>query len=113
MVLSALLTLQFFASNPSSTSGRGEVHPEQDVHDSWDTLNNARESPRTVPTSPSLPSALLVPLPGPRASKEQSESLQTGAGVRLGHRKSPSVPARLCPALTCRLSQRKKGCTGR
>lgn len=42
MVLLALLTLQFSASNPSSTSGRGEVHPEQDVQDSWDTLNSAK-----------------------------------------------------------------------
>lgn len=87
--------------------------PEQDMHDSWEALNNAREPPRTVPTSPSLPSALLAPLPGPWAPEEQPEPLQRGAGVRLGHGKSPSVPAWLCPAVTCRVSQRKEGCPGR
>lgn len=59
MLLSAPLTFQFSASNPSSTSCRGEICPEQDMYDFWEALNNAKESPGTVPTSPSLPSAFL------------------------------------------------------
>ena len=55
--------LQFSVFDPSSSSGRGETCPEQDMHDSWEVLaepvpRNAKESPRAVPLSPSLPSAL-------------------------------------------------------
>lgn len=112
MVLPAPFTLQFSVSNPSSTSGRGETCPEQDMNDSWGALNNARVAPRAVPISPSLSSALLVLLPRLWASGQQPKPLQTGAGVRLEHRK-PSVPAWLCPAVTCRLSQRKERLDGK
>lgn len=60
--------LQFSLFDPSSSSGRGKTCPEQEMHDSWEVLtglvlNTARESPRAVPTSPSLPSALPCTFP--------------------------------------------------
>lgn len=56
-------TLQF-VFNPNSSSGRGETRREQDMHRSWEVLNNARAFPRAAPTSPSLP--LCLPCTSPK-----------------------------------------------